>query len=531
MKEAGARMKARLLLALVVLVVICFKIPHLHYGFYIDEGWVYAPAIKAMAAHGPSLMPDAIPPELTRGHPLLFHFLCSWWMKVFGASNIAIHSFALMVSVIFLVVLFECCLRLFGEKVACLALLLVATRVIFFVQSSFAYPEVMVALFAVLALYYYAKDRLLPLSIALAGLFFTKEGGVIIGAVIGVHAAISMFGNNGSVSRKLLRLFAIIAPTILIGLFFVIQKQKLGWYIFPEHNDLIRTTWESYYVMLKSGLYWSFMGDKAMCVLMIFTLLLSIGAAVKTKKPQWLFLFPAAFIVFSHAEMFPTKATDWVAWTVLFTIACMIPLYYLVRLNKNLSPVAKKFIVLAGICVVAYILYSSLTQIAYRYLLVNIVLTLIILALCIESFSEAISKNLFAFNVAVILLIGAYGFYTNDRVEDTQLGAFRVMNVETHEFAFLEQENAYDKEIAYNCTWEHERLTDTAQGFLLRGRPFTHMKRFPVGPDADYVLFGNSCYDSTSYHNMRTNSNFYSVCRVSDGDVWAEVFKRRSTRH
>jgi hypothetical protein len=176
---------------------------------------------------------------------------------------------------------------------------------------------------------------------------------------------------------------------------------------------------------------------------------------------------------------------------------------------------------------VAYVLYSSLTQIAYRYLLVNIVLTLITLAICIESFTEAVGKNLFAFNVAVVLLIGVYGFYTNDRVEDTQLGAYRVMNVETREFAFLEKENAYDKVIAYGCTWEQQRLTDTAQGFLLHHRAFTHMKRFPVGPDAEYVLFGNSCYDSTGYHNMLMNSNYYSVFKATDGDIWAEVFKRR----
>src|SRR5437868_2860850 len=122
-------LRTRWLLLLVLLVFVCFKIPLLHYPFYCDEGWVYAPAVKTMALHGPSLLPGAIPDSLSRGHPLMFHFLCSLWIRCFGSSNIAVHSFPLLVSVIFMFALYECCLRLFDKRVASIALLLVATRV------------------------------------------------------------------------------------------------------------------------------------------------------------------------------------------------------------------------------------------------------------------------------------------------------------------------------------------------------------------------------------------------------------------
>ena len=149
-------LKTRWVLLLVLVCFVCFKIPHLYYPFYCDEGWVYAPAVKTMATHGPSLLPGSIPSGYSRGHPLLFHFLCSVWIRCFGYSNVAVHSFPLLVSVLCLIAIFEGCLRMFGGRVATVALLLVATQVIFFVQSSFVLPEVMVTMFTFLSLYYYS---------------------------------------------------------------------------------------------------------------------------------------------------------------------------------------------------------------------------------------------------------------------------------------------------------------------------------------------------------------------------------------
>src|SRR4051812_46341292 len=109
-------LKSRWLLLLVLLVFICFKIPYLDYPFYIDEAQVYAPGARIMAAHGPSLMPGSLHEEFARGHPLLFYFLCSTWILIFGSSHIAMHAFPLLLSVIFLIVLHECCLWLFGRR-------------------------------------------------------------------------------------------------------------------------------------------------------------------------------------------------------------------------------------------------------------------------------------------------------------------------------------------------------------------------------------------------------------------------------
>ena len=85
-----------------------------------------------MYQHGPSLLPNAIDVQYSRGHPLLFYASAAAWMRLFGDSNTAQHSYALCIAVLCLITTYEVCLRLFNRRTAEIGLLLVATQVIFF---------------------------------------------------------------------------------------------------------------------------------------------------------------------------------------------------------------------------------------------------------------------------------------------------------------------------------------------------------------------------------------------------------------
>jgi predicted outer membrane lipoprotein len=148
------------------------------------------------------------------------------------------------------------------------------------------------------------------------------------------------------------------------------------------------------------------------------------------------------------------------------------------------------------------------------------------MAVCYSTFVQAAGNRWYYTSIAGILLIGAFGFVTNDRYEDTQLGAYRVMNVEMQAYTFLEKEQAYDKEIALACTWTAIRLNDTAQGFLSSKRIFTNLKRFPITPTTQYAIFGNSCEDKGDHLLMQKNPDFHLVYQVKDGDMWAAIYKR-----
>ncbi len=430
---------------------------------------------------------------------------------------------------LFLIALFEGGLRLFGRMIASLLLLLVATRVIFFVQSSFVYPEIMLAFFTFLSFYFYSRDQLLLTSLALFMLFFTKEGGLVFGAVMGVDAMVALFRRQETIKRRLLRLAAVLAPACLIGLFFIIQKAKLGWYVLPEHSGMIKTKWDDYYFMLRRGIYWTFRGDHAMDILVLFIILLSLIPALRLKNARYLFLLPPAVIVWRLADGNATNLCDSQAWVALFLLCFTIPVWCILSLNKAMSAPARKFILLSGTGVFLFLFYSSLTEIGYRYLLAAIVLILIFMAVSIGTCITAVaglSNRLFYVAAGGIILIGAYGFYPNDRTEDAQLGAFHTMNVELHNIAFLEKENAFDKEIAVGCSWEHEWLTDTLHGFLSSGRTFTHTKRLPVGPQTEYAVFGNACGERDDYRLILTDPGFHLVYKTKTGKIWAEIYKR-----
>ena len=91
--------------------LIIYKLKFLNLPFFWDESWVYAPSLRMMHDNGPSMMPNIIPIEYSRGHPLLFHFLGGVWLKIFGTSLISFHSFALFISVLVIIAFFVCAAR------------------------------------------------------------------------------------------------------------------------------------------------------------------------------------------------------------------------------------------------------------------------------------------------------------------------------------------------------------------------------------------------------------------------------------
>ena len=101
--------------------LIIYKLKFLNLPFFWDESWVYAPSLRMMHDNGPSMMPNIIPIEYSRGHPLLFHFLGGVWLKIFGTSLISFHSFALFISVLVIIAFFFFTTAFFNVKIALLS--------------------------------------------------------------------------------------------------------------------------------------------------------------------------------------------------------------------------------------------------------------------------------------------------------------------------------------------------------------------------------------------------------------------------
>jgi 4-amino-4-deoxy-L-arabinose transferase-like glycosyltransferase len=147
-------LRSRWVLILVLIAFIACKIPHLFYPYYWDESSPYAPAIKEMCKQGIGLLPGSLDPALSRGHPLFFHAVAALWMRLFGPSHVAMHSFALLIAVLFLIAIYEVATHLYNQRTAVFALLLAGTQLTFFIQASFVLMEIMLALQVFLTLYF-----------------------------------------------------------------------------------------------------------------------------------------------------------------------------------------------------------------------------------------------------------------------------------------------------------------------------------------------------------------------------------------
>jgi hypothetical protein len=478
-----------------------------------------------MAVHGPGLLPGDLSPDQSRGHPLLFHFLFAVWIQCFGSSDFAVHTCALLLSVSFLIALYQCCRGLFGARAAALILVLAATQVIYFVQSTFVLPEIMVAEFAFLSLYWYARDRLALASIALCILFFVKESGVVFGGVLAIDAVVRLFNRKEPLAKRLRRLFATLLPVLLIAAFFQLQKATYGWYLLPLHTSLIHTDWTTFYAMLREGVYWLFCGDIGNVLLPLFALVLSVVASAVKRDVRYLFLCPPAIIVFILTNKYIIDNTGDVIWVVLFAVCFAMPAFFIIKLSAGLGTSARRFLVLLTISFVAYLTFLAFSQPSYRYLLADIMLYLVVYGISFDLFSRALGDTGYGVAITGILLIGAIGFYSDNGNSDGDMECFHEMDIRRNIIAFLQREHANDKEIVTACYWSIGHYCDTLEGYVTREGAFRRVKHEIINEHTDYAVFDNFCGDFGN-DGISKNTDFRQIYRVAIHNSWGEVYKR-----
>ena len=224
---------------LISIILFIYKFQYLSYGPYWDECWVYFPAVKTMAAVSPTLMPGELDPAVYSGHPLLFLFLSSIWITLFGDSNFAMHLFPLFVSIGLLFALFYVSKNWFGIKVAAFSTILFSLQAIFISQSSFMLLEVMVGLFVMLTYYFFLKKSYLAFILCGTLALWTKESAYVLipALIIGATIEFLFFNKN---SRSFLLQISLIILVFLLGFsFFILQKMNVGWFFFPLHIGYI----------------------------------------------------------------------------------------------------------------------------------------------------------------------------------------------------------------------------------------------------------------------------------------------------
>lgn len=215
------------------------KLPYMQLPYYWDEAWVYAPAIQEMAAAGPSLAPDAIPAELTRGHPLLFHFLGGLWASLLGTSILSLHSYALCISLLLLLSIYTILSRRFNEVAGLLGVILLCVQPLFFTQAVLVLPEVLLSLLLLLSLDAYAQQKWWRYVLFASGAVLTKETAVALFAALTIHSLLVFVKQRNNAQQQLLTLIRINIPLFVLAVFLLWQKAVRGWMFFPYHLELM----------------------------------------------------------------------------------------------------------------------------------------------------------------------------------------------------------------------------------------------------------------------------------------------------
>ncbi len=516
----GSGIKNRLLFYSSVLLFILSRIPYLHYAFFWDESWVYAPAAFLMYDHGPSLLPDAIPVLFSRGHPLLFPALCAGWMKIFGRSNYSMHCFALLISVALAIILYEVLLSVFNKRIALLSAALLLLNTYFIVESTVAVNDIIITLFAFLSLFFYAKEKYILTAVTLSLLVFTKESGLVAVGVIIADMFFLAIKKKMTVKIAFIKFAAVLFPLILLSLFFIIQKKEFGWYMYPGHTSKVILNIDNTLYNLQRSMHMLFVDEKVFYFYLPL-LFLSGYAVWKYKRIKYLWTFITALIIYCLIYIFSFKAA-----VFYFSVFGFIGLlgYILLIPSKIFNVAQGRFLQIMVLFLVFYLYFCCINFFEGRYLFPCYFIITFILIPVLYNCLIPNTKNYW--NAGVLILIMITGVLINIYPDkDRKVGNFDRMDVQQEVVNYLEQNNYYDSNIASSAFLEQVHLKDPNTGFLKSQRSFSNIKH-KIDSATNLVIFDDIEYDN-SYEAFKLNPAFVRIHRYEKGVAWVEVYARK----
>ena len=229
-------------LLMIILSVVFFilKFPCMELPYYWDELAVYAKGAWMMSEGSFSLMPSALDPEVSRGHPLLSYLVFSIPFRLFNSDVTLVHAFVTLIGIALLWLVYVVGNGMFRRPVGLIAALLLAAQPVFIAQSGLVLPEVLLSLCMLGAVYFFYKGNLLGYALAASAAMLVKETAIIMPLVVLIPAFL-LFITKQTNRPSIASIIVAFAPWMVYGLFLLIQKGQHGWYFFPLHADSVVT--------------------------------------------------------------------------------------------------------------------------------------------------------------------------------------------------------------------------------------------------------------------------------------------------
>lgn len=356
-----------IVIASFLMAFLVYKICYLSVPYFWDESWVYGPALSEMGNRLPSLLPGSIDIDMSRGHPMLFHFLGGLWGNIFGVSVSSLHLFSLIISSILVFHLARITSKQLTPNrilASFLSAVLLCCQGVFLAQSAMVLPEVLVSLFVLAAIYYWSQERYILSAVLIALCLLTKESGAVLYpslglAFLGHQLLIKDFSWKSSL--KILS-FLILALLPYIA-FLIYQNAEFGWYFYPNHMDLQVETAQQFRNQLRATLnFLLFAQNRA------YLTLFTIGILAYRFKKSRIFW---AWSAWSLLVGFIIYGTQWNSWSMVlfFIIGSLVSGIFMAYASRAYYVKSNYIFLVILIFAITYLLFTAFNFFSARYLL------------------------------------------------------------------------------------------------------------------------------------------------------------------
>ena len=474
-----------------------------------------------MYEKGPSLSPGALSPEHSRGHPLLFYFLGSTWMKIFGATRVSLHWFALTISASLIILTYVIGFRVGSPITGFFSALLLTINEPFLAQSGLYLPEILLALLTLLTIQSYIDKRKIYVIIYGTLALLTKESAIVIIFTLLVwQLTRSIIYRIDSLKSTVIWASVIITPVIALSFHFIYQKFIYDWFFFPEHmalmsfdvNDIIYKMKLSFLELFeRQGIEW-YMYSFALIASLLFH---------PYQRPWYRILIPLLYI--ASIKVLFGRWTLPVIPTLIITIACFTSLWILKYLPLfRLDSRKGEFLNVSYLFTTGFLIFSSLNFYTDRYLLSIVPVFILGFAVYIEwaltNYHRYIIPSLLIFLSTIQFIL----IRNDNKIGDTRLSYIDAIYVQHSLIQECEERELYGEAIVATFI-EEFYMRNPMAGYLSSFNTFTNIST-SLKDDTRYVIFTNA--SPNALLEKRDTLNHPLIKRVEKGVVWGEIHER-----
>lgn len=509
---------------LLLVAFVAFKWQFLDLPLYWDEAWVYGPAVKAMHSNGLSILPNTIGTELSRGHPLLFHFLAAVWSFFFGPSNISLHTFSLVLSTILLFLVYHVGSKLGSRQIGTAAVLLVGLNEIFLAQSGILLPEVALGLFFLLAVSAFISRNVIGYIIAATCALFIKESAIVLIIALSCWQLISTIADKPTDGlRSTARWQAIIlSPLLPAFLFLLYQRITYGWFFFPVHLGLISLDIQDIHYLFKfeyrklfeqQGMEWA---------------TLAFGLIAPLAWKGWKRRYTGLLVVFMYVAAIKVLDGKWTLpplSTLIVTLICFGAILFL-----QFFPLWRQegrrgeFVSISLIFILGFLLFSSLNFFSDRYL--TGMVPFVALGMSAVLYSALAPWHRVLFPAIIILITGNLFWHIgkDGLVGDTRLSYADDIRVHQQMIAECESLELHHARF-YGSFMDITYMTDPNAGYLTGDISFEHISN-SMSSEIQYALVSQE--SPRELQTQLSPLGFVLVMKYRSGPAWCALYKRQN---